>query len=156
MVNNRNIRVLLAFLILAAVFFPPGPAWGQEVSKFGNPWVWVTIGQVQVKAEVVRTPAKCFLGLSYRRSLPEGQGMLFLLPRLEPQVFCMRGMQFPIDIIWIADDKVAGMAQNISPEFKGELFSRVPVQTVLELPGGFADRYGIRQDDPVHWSNPRP
>jgi uncharacterized membrane protein (UPF0127 family) len=40
-----------------------------------------------------------YLGLSHRRDLPDGRGMLFIMPALEVQTFCMRGMQFPLDIL---------------------------------------------------------
>ncbi|MEW6660470.1 MAG: DUF192 domain-containing protein [Thermodesulfobacteriota bacterium] len=130
-----------------------GPGWaaGEKLSEYGNPLVWVTLGQTEVKAEVVRSPGKIYLGLGYRQSLPEGQGMLFLMPRKEPQNFCMRGMKFPIDIIWIVGGKIVGLEKNVSPKFTGPLCSPEPVNYVLEVPGGFCDRKGIKVGDPVNW-----
>ena len=55
-----------------------GGAGGQGVSEQGNPWVRVSLGKVTVQAEAVRTPERLYQGLSYRRELPEGRGMLFL------------------------------------------------------------------------------
>ena len=155
-VKRGVVPVLPALLLVGVFLFFPARGRGEEVSEYGNPLVWVTVERVQLQAELVKTPAKCYLGLSFRRDLPEGRGMLFLLPRVEPQTFCMRGMQFPIDIIWIGDGRVAGVEKNVSPEFTGELPSPVPVQVVLEVPGGFADRHGIRRGDRVHWGKPEP
>lgn len=123
--------------------------WGQEYSEYGNPLVRLTVKGVPVLAEVVSTPQKHYLGLSHRRELPEGRGMLFLMSDLKYQVFCMRNMWFPLDIIWIHDGKVAGLHKNLSPEDKGNFRSPVPVRLVLEVPGGFADRHGIKPGDPV-------
>jgi uncharacterized membrane protein (UPF0127 family) len=128
-----------------------GPARGDELSEYGNPVLWVTVGPVKVKAEVVSTPEKLYQGLSYRRELPAGRAMLFLLPHLEVQEFCMRGMQFPLDFIWIVQGKVAGLEKNVSPEFTGTISSPRPVNRVLEALAGFADAYGIKVGDEVKW-----
>lgn len=114
-----------------------GPTRGQEVSEYGNPWLWVRVGQVTVKAEAVRTPAQLYRGLSDRRELPEGRGMLFFMPEKQVQTFCMRGMRFPLDFIWINQERVAGLTRNVPPTFSGDLTSPGPTNFVLEVPGGF-------------------
>ncbi len=72
---------VMAALLMAGLFGLAGGAGGQEVSEQGNPWVRVSLGKVTVKAEAVRTPERLYLGLSYRKELPEGRGMLFFMPR---------------------------------------------------------------------------
>jgi uncharacterized protein len=71
------------------------------------------------------------------------------MPAKEVQSFCMRGMRLPLDLIWISDGRVAGITRNVPPTFRGSLTSPAPVDQVLEVPGGFADRYGIKTGDPV-------
>jgi len=149
--QRARLRRAIPALLLAALWGVAGPAWGQEVSEFGNPWLWITVGQVTVKAEAVRTPAKLYQGLSYRRELPEGRGMLFFMPKTEIQRFCMRGMHFPLDFIWISEGRVAGLTRNVPPDFVGNVSSPRPVQYVLEVPAGFADQYAIQVGDPVRW-----
>jgi uncharacterized membrane protein (UPF0127 family) len=138
-------------LILATLLGTAGWVGGQEVSAQGNPWLWVTIGKVTVKAEAVRTPERLHLGLSYREELPEGQGMLFFMPTLGEQRFCMRGMRFPLDLVWIVDGRVAGITGNVPPTFPGDLPSPEPVNYVLEVPGGFTEKSGIKAGDRVSW-----
>jgi uncharacterized membrane protein (UPF0127 family) len=146
---RRNLSAwVMAGMLLAAL---SGPAGGQEVSEYGNPWVWVTIGKVTVQAEAVRTPERIYRGLSYRKELPEGRGMLFFMPAKEVQVFCMRGMRFHLDLIWISAGKVAGLTRNVPPTFPGNLTSPAPATHVLEVPGGFAGRHGIKAGDRVRW-----
>ena len=143
-------QVLLGVLLVTLLGLAGG-AGGQEVSPQGNPWVWVSIGNVKVKAEAVSAPGKLYLGLSYRRNLPEGRGMLFIMPTVEKQIFCMRGMGFPLDLIWIVDGRVAGITRNVPPTFPGELPSPRPVNYVLEVPGGFAAKNGLKTGDRVKW-----
>ena len=142
-------KILL--LLLLAVFLLPALSRGEEYSGYGNPVTIVTLGQVKVKAEVVSTPEKVYLGLGNRKELPPGRGMLFVLPHLEVQVFCMRGMQFPLDLLWLRSGRVVGLDLNISPNFPGEIISPVPVQYVLEVPAGFCQRQGIKVGTPVSW-----
>lgn len=139
----------LFFLIFFVAGLLSGQVWGQELSAYGNPLTRLTVKDIPVVAEVVNTPPKLYLGLSHRRELPEGQGMLFLLGTARRHVFCMRDMLIPIDIIWIADSKVAGLHKQLSPSDDGDFIAPVPVRVVLEVPGGFADRHGIKVGDPV-------
>lgn len=144
----------MAGLLLAAMAGlagPAGPAGGQEVSEHGNPWVRVRVGKATVEAEAVKSPERLYLGLSYRKELPEGRGMLFFMPETEVQTFCMRGMRLPLDFIWIRDGRVAGLTRDVPPSFPGDLMSPVPASHVLEVPGGFAQRHGIKAGDPVRW-----
>ena len=44
-----------------------------------------------------------------------------------------------------------GITRNVPPTFPGDLTSPAPVNQVLEVPGGFADRHGIKAGDRVRW-----
>jgi uncharacterized membrane protein (UPF0127 family) len=142
-------KILPLLVVLAAVLLA-APVLGQEFSEAGNLLTHLTIKGVPITAEVVSTPEKLYLGLSNRQGLAEGRGMLFLMSGPGLHAFCMRDMLFPIDIIWIADSKVAGIAPNLSPSLQGVVTSPVPVRLVLEVPGGFAERHDIKVGDPVN------
>jgi len=146
-------RSLLVLAVVATILLAV-PVWGQEFSEAGNLLTNLTIGDVPVTAEVVSTPEKLYLGLGRRQSLPDGRGMLFLMQTAALQSFCMRDMHFAIDIIWIANGKVAGIEPKLSPSFQGIVTSPVPVRLVLEVPGGFAERHGIKVGDPVRLQLP--
>jgi len=74
---------------------------------------------------------------------------LFLFPVESQYAFWMKEMLFPIDILWIRDGVIEDMTVDVlvpSPD-GGELiryFPIVPVDTVLEVPAGFAARHGLR------------
>jgi uncharacterized membrane protein (UPF0127 family) len=141
-------RSLLVLIVVAAILLAL-PVWGQEFSEAGNLLTHLTIGDVPVNAEVVSTPEKLYLGLGHRKDLPEGKGMLFLMQTPALQTFCMRDMLFAIDIIWIANGRVAGIEPKLPPSLTGLVTSPVPVRVVLEVPGGFAERHGIKVGAPV-------
>lgn len=75
-------------------------------------------------------------------------GMLFTFDEEASRTFWMRGMAFPIDIIWIKDGKVVKVSANVEPPKKGDEPAAVDsnplvVDMVLELPAGEALKHGI-------------
>ncbi len=142
----------LLCLMLAGLFSPSYTWAGDEISEYGNPLIWVTLGNVRVRAEVVGSPEKLYLGLGRRPGLAEGQGMLFIMPRREVQTFCMRDMRFGLDFIWLAAGRVAGLTPNVSPLDQEACYrSPEPVAFVLEVPAGFCARHAIQVGDPATW-----
>ena len=75
----------------------------------------ITVAEHELFVEVRDTDAERAEGLSYRTSLPAGQGMLFDFTNtaLKRPAFWMKGMQFNIDIIWIKNNQVVGIEKNI-------------------------------------------
>lgn len=119
----------------------------------GSPRPSVTIGGVPVMVEIATTSAAVQKGLSGRASLGQDQGMLFIFSQPDRYRFWMPDMRFPIDIIWIADDKVAEIDENVSNRFDpaNPVFfaPSVPVRHVLEVNAGFSKKYGIAAGDAV-------
>ena len=156
MKNRKSlIYVGLLVLLLGGLVLPAALAAGEkpaELSEYDNPFTWVTIGKVKVKAEVVKSMEKVYLGLGKRPELPEGRGMLFVMPSPAVQNFCMRDMRFALDFIWLAPGRVAGLTRNVSPLDQEACYqSPEPVAFVLEVPAGFCERNGIRVGDPATW-----
>jgi uncharacterized membrane protein (UPF0127 family) len=153
MKNLKTMSQISALLLLLGLLFLPAPLRAAlELSEYGNPFTWVTLGKTKVQAEVVFSPEKLYLGLSRRPNLPEGRGMLFIMPGTEVQTFCMRDMRFPLDFLWLAAGRVAGITRNVSPrDQQASYCSPVPVQYVLEVPAGFCDRHGIKVGDSATW-----
>ncbi len=150
--NKRLLLVGFLLLTLAALCFPLAALTGADRSEYGNPFTWIQLGQVKVKAEVVYSPEKLYLGLGRRPSLPEGRGMLFVMPARVIQEFCMRDMRFPIDFIWLVPGRVAGITKNAPFEDQQACYaSPEPVNYVLEVPAGFCDRHGLKVGDTATW-----
>ena len=66
--------------------------------------------------------------------------------------FWMKGMKFPIDIVWVgADHKVAGIEKSVQPSTYPDRFANKDklAQYVLELQSGRADSLGLNIGTPV-------
>ena len=66
----------------------------------------VTIAGVEFLAELASTPGHRAVGLSGRDSLLSLTGMLFTWETGIATAFWMKGMRFPLDLIWISKDCV--------------------------------------------------
>lgn len=84
-------------------------------------------------------------GLSDRMSLPSDYGMLFIFPNPSKPSFWMKDMHFPLDIVWIDEQKkVAGITKDLSPEtFPNVFLPPRPIKYVLELNSGQAEKFGL-------------
>ena len=91
------------------------------------------------------------LGLGGRDSLPPNRAMWFVFDDAAPRNFWMRGMRFPLDIVWVSDGYVVtGVAERVPHPAPGtpsgqlpNYSSIVPVRYVLEINAGLADELGI-------------
>ncbi len=72
----------------------------------------VKVGTKTLTAEVVKTPSALAQGLSGRETLPQGRGMLFVFSKPGVYSITMRGMRFPLDIIWVRDGKIVHLQNN--------------------------------------------
>lgn len=83
------------------------------------------IPKVQIRnkvfsVDVAITEPQVKKGLGGRQSLSNDYGMLFVFDRKDRYSFWMKDMQFPIDILWINDNKIVDISKNVSviPEGK--------------------------------------
>jgi uncharacterized membrane protein (UPF0127 family) len=117
----------------------------------------VTIRQQSIEVEVVRTREEQTRGLSERDSLAWGSGMLFPYERPAFVSFWMKGMRFDIDIVWIRDGRIIGIAERVpypsDPEAAlATVRSPELIDRVLEVPAGYASAHGWRRGDRVRVS----
>jgi hypothetical protein len=106
--------------------------------------------QIRVTVEIARTPAQRQLGLMYRKSLPGGNGMLFIGDADTRQSFTMKNTLIPLDIIFISSDKsIVGCVENARPLTEGPYATEQPSRYVLEVNAGFCKKHGIAAGDKV-------
>ena len=106
----------------------------------------VTIHNHEFLVDVAVTEAEKERGLGYRKNLDVNKGMIFPYDHYEQYQFWMKGMNFPIDIIWIRDNSVVYISKNVPVSSDGYLPTyspHVPVNKVLEINAGLSDKYGI-------------
>ena len=127
-----------------------GGAWLFGLSQEGGEQLpKAIINGVEIQLEVARTPEEQARGLSGREMLGENAGMLFVYEKPGLPGFWMKEMNFPIDIIWIGNDRrIVDISENIAPETFPRLFRpRAPVQYVLETNAGWAKSHNISVGD---------
>jgi uncharacterized membrane protein (UPF0127 family) len=63
----------------------------------------------------------------------------------------MKGMRFPIDIVWIERGRITGVARDVPVPVNGlpTYESPGPADRVLEVPAGWAARHGVGRGDQV-------
>ncbi len=100
--------------------------------------------------DVAVTPQEKEQGLGYRQRLDENRGMLFIYDHQEQYSFWMKGMNFPLDILWIRGKEIVDISKHVStgPPYP-HITPALPVDKVLEVNAGTVDKYGIRVGDHV-------
>src|SRR4030067_3505854 len=69
---------------------------------------------------ITKTQQDREIGLSKYKSIPNNQGMLFSFGKQGYYSFWMKDMKFPIDIIYISNDKIVTIYPNVMPPKKGQ------------------------------------
>lgn len=138
--------ILVAVVPVALALIPP-PAQQLPIEAH------LTMPAQKIELEVARTPAQVSAGLRSRSSLPLDRGMLFVVNKLvvsqpKPVKLWMKDVLVPLDIIFIRNGTVASLVKNAPPcpRWKScPIYDSVkPVNYVLELPAGSANRLGIQ------------
>ena len=113
----------------------------------GYPKVDVTVSNYTLMADIADTPQRMQTGLDVRDSMNDSQGMLFPFTDEGNQGFWMKGMKFPIDIIWINKDrKVVHIEPSLAPctPLSCPVYTpSEPAMYVLETTSGFAQRHNV-------------
>lgn len=92
------------------------------------------------------------LGLSYFKSLPQDQGMLFLFNKPGVYPFWMKGMNFPLDIIWLKRGQDGGyrvvyVAENVLPSsYPNSINPKIDADAVLEINSGLVTVYNLASE----------
>lgn len=111
----------------------------------------IEIHQRPLYLEFARTPIEQERGLSGRTAFRSDQGMLFVFAATGTYAFWMKDMKIPLDLIWIQDRKIVGIERNLPPPTPGQepvtVSPPIPINAVLELATGGADRYQLKVGD---------
>jgi uncharacterized protein len=103
--------------------------------------------------ELATTNTQRQRGLMFRKSLPEGHGMLFDFKVDQDVSFWMHNTYIPLDMIFIAGNgRIVHIARNAKPMSDALIPSDYPVRAVLEVIAGTADNLDIAVGDQVSGS----
>jgi len=105
-------------------------------------------GDHSFNVEVVDTPESRAKGLMFRQDLADDAGMLFDFKGEQPVSFWMQNTFIPLDMIFVdAQGVVKTVHVNARPHDTTSIPSEVPVQFVLEIPGGVSEKIGLKPGD---------
>lgn len=114
----------------------------------------LSINSAELKVEVADTLDKKITGLSNRESMPQDTGMLFVFDKVDNYEFWMKDMKFGLDFIWLLDNKVVDLHENIpSPVGSSDEPVRIKakelVNGVIEVNSGWINAQGVKIGDTV-------
>lgn len=102
-------------------------------------------GKHAVDSEVAATPQARTRGLMWRTQLAEGTGMVFLFPQQQLLTFWMKNTLIPLDMIFFDESlTVVGIEENAAPRTLSSRGPGVPAKYVLEVPGGWSAKIGLK------------
>jgi hypothetical protein len=113
---------------------------------------YVRVGSEVVAVDIADEPEERRQGLSGRARLGEDEGMLFVFSDKAVRSFWMPDMNFGLDMIWVKDDRIVHITREASPGGDNPIerySSQLPVNYVLEVNAGYAEKKGIEVGDRV-------
>lgn len=157
---------LICLLVLGLLYVPkkvsisnPSPS-PTAVSQLNpkTPQKPLHIGSTVIQAETRKTEAEQELGLSWRTSMGANEGMAFVYNFPQQVLYWMKGMQFPLDFIWVKQGKVIETSENVPAPLteNSKIYTISPqqqVDIVIEVNAGFVKTHGVKVGDEVTWGN---
>lgn len=111
----------------------------------------VELGGKTFKVEIADTAEKQALGLMFRDSMPDDEGMIFIFPNESLRSFWMKNTRIPLDIMYFDKDlKMVSISADTPPcrvSRCPSYPSAGPAMYVLELNAGKASELGVGPGD---------
>lgn len=111
----------------------------------------VELGGKTFSVEIADTQEKQALGLMFRDSMPDDEGMIFVFPNEAPRSFWMKNTRIPLDIMYFDKDlKMVSISADTPPcrvSRCPSYPSSKPAMYVLELNAGKASELGVGPGD---------
>ncbi len=147
--------VILALFILLSVF---AGIWYSGVRNEVNPTKFllakgtpISVAGVKLFVDVADNKKAWEQGLSGRESMPPLRGMLFVFPTEDYYKIWMKGMRFPIDVLWIdKDGYIVDIWEHAMPDsYPGIYTPNRRAKYILETVADFVDEHNIDIGDKV-------
>ncbi len=146
--RNTVALLVVVVLVISVIFLR------YQQNNFGYGEVTID-NDIVVSVDVAASDHTRAKGLSGRESLAMNEGVLFLFANPGKHVFWMKGMYFPIDVIWLRDSEIVDLTLYMEPSAPGEQIPTfaplVKADAVLEVPAGFAAQHGLKLGLPVEY-----
>ena len=146
---KKYLVYFLIFIVLGGVFL----ILRRESVAFETITLRGKQSSVSYFVEIADTPSKAEIGLMYRKSMPENQGMLFIFPYPSIIKMWMKNTYIPLDMIFFnAGGEVICLHENARPLDKSIISCPYPASKVLELNAGEIKAKKIQLGDTLFMS----
>ncbi|MFH1201416.1 MAG: DUF192 domain-containing protein [Candidatus Omnitrophota bacterium] len=148
----KKLNYSITLFIILALFF------GLHLVKAQTPVMAVCIKDICLEAEIADSAPKRTQGLMSRDGLSGNQAMFFIYQEDLRHGIWMKNMKFPLDIIWVSQDKrIVDIKADAAPcKTYCEVFiPRLKSRYVLEVNAGFVKANNIKIGDSVSFKLPQ-
>ena len=129
--KSRNIFIIIVFTIFIvfisiAIYYPTlyglkkltgNTAVYDNPTKYSMPTTRIICNNNHFVAYIARSEEEITDGLSVFDYLKHNEAMIFVFNHPDKYYFWMKGMKFPIDIVWFDENgKVVDVVENLSPD----------------------------------------
>lgn len=123
------------------------------LSACSNGMVDLKINEKKIRAEIAADAISKAKGLSDREELCKNCGMVFVFGEESKHTFWMKDMNFPLDIIYVNNDQIVEIFDNVQiyndlGEFT-EIFPNKSADKVLELNAGWCEKNNVLVGDKI-------
>jgi len=133
----RNLTYLAILLMICTACMAQGP--------------YVELKDTRFMVDLAETQEKQALGLMFRESMPDDQGMLFIFPAEGMRSFWMKNTKIPLDIFYFDENLALVSVSENTPPCRTPRCpsypSTGPAKYVLELNAGKAKELGAQAGD---------
>lgn len=152
---KKKYLLVIILLVIVIIFVFYQKICNQQLTAKKN-LVLEIVGKAKVSLiGVADTDKDRSLGLGGRQSLMANEGLLFVFPYLSRHTFWMKDMNFDLDFIWIANEKIVDITEKVSHLNQTQLYSpQSVVDWVLEVNAGFVKRHQVVIGDQVKLVTP--
>jgi uncharacterized protein len=107
-------------------------------------------GKTDIATEIAVTPAEQEMGLMFRTSLGDNDGMLFVYSKPQVINMWMHNTYVPLDMVFMnRDGTVSRIEAEAEPLSDRVISSATAAAAVLELKAGTARRIGLKAGDQI-------
>lgn len=148
--------VIFSFFFLAVFTLGPAPA-RAEAPQPRLPTITLTIGQEKLATEVADEPAERNTGMMFRKTMADGEAMLFVMDEAAPVSFWMRNTLVPLSIAYINSVGVIMEIHDLQPLDETAISSTFEnIGYAIEVPQGYFSRAGIYPGQSIDGLPPMP
>ncbi|MDO4723552.1 MAG: DUF192 domain-containing protein [Comamonadaceae bacterium] len=146
--NAAALALALALALPAALQAQAPQAPDQP--QLNLPRLALSFNMHRIDAQVASTPAQRQIGLMFRASMPQHEGMLFIFEQAGVQCFWMKNTPLPLTAAFLADDGTVVNLADMQPLSTEQHCSAQPVRYVLEMNQGWFAQRGIAAGMRLH------